>query len=386
MRVALTEHIDKSPDKLLLRGQVGTVHSWVWLENEPRPSVVYVKFEGATWQLDGIGEPGLYPIRPRTGEWYLDGRRQVKMLKVNRTQLPLAPAYSMTVHASQGKTLRAVLLDLNIDKIFDPNIGTVASTRVRSRYDVLILRPFPAWLYQRNTSDGPDLLLRQLRGHAIDWAAYRDAKRPCSTCQTCREVLPMDMYPHQQWEKVRANQLGICTACKTGVDPKRRRKLEAESLQKHQCFGCETMKIAEAFPRAQLVGTQDETSRKCLKCLQASRTEMQCRRCAEIKPQAEFEASMVTMPVKGILCLACQTHINQQAIRQWGGFFKCKTCSSIFPNFAEGAAQRCLNCSSRDSWQKGEQTCRNQHCKRKWKEAQSEGKKRQRYCPDCRRK
>ena len=103
------------------------------------PSVVYLKFEGAKWQLEGVSEPGVYPIVARTADWWLDKGRKVKVLKVKRTQLPLTPAYAMTAHASQGKTLVAVLLDLNVDKKMDPTIGPVAATRVRSRHDVLIL-------------------------------------------------------------------------------------------------------------------------------------------------------------------------------------------------------------------------------------------------------
>ena len=67
MRVALTEHIDRSPDKQLLRGKTGIVHSWVWPDNDPRPSVVYVKFDDADWQLQGVEERGLYPIARRSG-------------------------------------------------------------------------------------------------------------------------------------------------------------------------------------------------------------------------------------------------------------------------------------------------------------------------------
>ena len=85
MRVALTEHVDRSEDKQLLRGTVGIVHSWVWEDNKPRPSVVYLKFEDAKWQLDGTEEPGIYPIVPRTQEWHLDKSRKVKILKVKRT-------------------------------------------------------------------------------------------------------------------------------------------------------------------------------------------------------------------------------------------------------------------------------------------------------------
>jgi hypothetical protein len=60
MPVALTHHLNRSPDKMLLKGTRGYVHSWVWPDNDRlahrMPSCVYVKFEGATWQLDGIDE------------------------------------------------------------------------------------------------------------------------------------------------------------------------------------------------------------------------------------------------------------------------------------------------------------------------------------------
>ena len=84
MPVALTEHIDRAEDKLLLRGKRGIVHSWLWPEGQPRPSIVYVKFEGAEWQLEGLEEPGLYPVVPKTKSWYLDKGRKVKTLKVVR--------------------------------------------------------------------------------------------------------------------------------------------------------------------------------------------------------------------------------------------------------------------------------------------------------------
>jgi hypothetical protein len=57
--VALTEHIDRAEDKQLLRGKTGIVHSWVWPEGQARPSIVYVEFEGAEWQLEGLEEPGV---------------------------------------------------------------------------------------------------------------------------------------------------------------------------------------------------------------------------------------------------------------------------------------------------------------------------------------
>ena len=184
MRVALTDHLDRSPDKLLLRGRAGHVHSWVWPENDRLPRVVYVKFQDAAhWSLEGIEEPGVYPIHPVKRQWYLDANREKKVLKVTRTQLPLTPAYAMTAHASQGKTLSAVLLDLNVDKRVDGTFGTVAASRVRHREDVLILRPFPRWLFCRGAADGPTLLLQILRGEQVDWEGYKEARFPSAQCQ-----------------------------------------------------------------------------------------------------------------------------------------------------------------------------------------------------------
>ena len=57
MPVALTDHIDRSPDKQLLRGKVGSIHSWVLEEQETStfregvrilkklPKIVLVKFQ-----------------------------------------------------------------------------------------------------------------------------------------------------------------------------------------------------------------------------------------------------------------------------------------------------------------------------------------------------
>ena len=140
MRVVLADHLDRAEDKLLLRGSAGRVHSWVWKENDLRPTCVYVKFDGATWQLDGAPEPGLYPVYPARKVWKLDAKRKKPVLKIARTQLPLAPAYAITAHGSQGKTLPAALVDFNVDKRTDVTFGTVAASRVRSREDVLILR------------------------------------------------------------------------------------------------------------------------------------------------------------------------------------------------------------------------------------------------------
>lgn len=148
--------------------------------------VVYVKFDNAAWKLEGINEAGVYPIRPITRPWELDKKRQKSILRVWRKQLPITPAYAMTAHASQGKTLPAVMVDLNVDSRVDGTFGVVAASRIRDRDDVLIVRPFPLWLFNRGPAEGPLYLLKHLRKEQIDWVAFRDAKAPEASCAQCK--------------------------------------------------------------------------------------------------------------------------------------------------------------------------------------------------------
>ena len=136
--VMLTEHYDRNPEKQLLKGRIGYVKSWVLDEREDSeydenarylkypPQTVLVRFfewvrvdgkkveKPCSWTLDGMSEPGVYPIQPWPRSWYLDQRRDNPVLKVSRFQLPLAPAYSITAHGSQGQTLRSAIIDLQI--------------------------------------------------------------------------------------------------------------------------------------------------------------------------------------------------------------------------------------------------------------------------------
>jgi len=99
--VALTDHLDRSPDKQLLRGKVGTIHSWKLSDTEDSaweddvrilhefPEVVYVKFANCSWQIEGAPEPGVYPVPTVKRDWHLDKGRQYPQLAIQREQLPL---------------------------------------------------------------------------------------------------------------------------------------------------------------------------------------------------------------------------------------------------------------------------------------------------------
>ena len=364
------------------------MHSWVWPENDQLPKVVYVKFDEATWQLDGIDEPGVYPIHPITKPWYLDKSRQPAVLLIRRTQIPLTPAYAMTAHSSQGKTLPAVLLDLNVEQRVDTTFGTVAASRVRSRYDCLILRPFPRWLFNRGASDGPGLLLQTLRGEHIDWAAYREGRLPFATCSHCQQVRTLDGFEHQQWDKVRANCPAMCMRCKHGENGPHTRKLDT-GIMKYVCSICKLNKIEDAYPRAQLKAESlvPGAGRKCLSCCRAVKR-LQCCECGNNKDAAEFHASMLTLPSSAVACKACQEQIMSKLYRKLRkSWFTCRGCGQIYPTTVaseQDRQSRCLNCASRGTRQKDEQTCKNKSCKRKWHEKQIKGQARKQLCPDCR--
>ena len=121
--MALTNHLDRSPDKRLLRGRVGYVHSWSLNSTENSkpengvrilqklPKVVFVKFYGSDgeelqWRLPGTPENGVYPVTVKKKSWYFDKGRMHPVLRITRCQLPLAPAFAMTAHAAQGQTFK----------------------------------------------------------------------------------------------------------------------------------------------------------------------------------------------------------------------------------------------------------------------------------------
>jgi hypothetical protein len=100
MPVSLTGHIDRNPEKNLLRGRIGYVDSWVLGEREDSvfeddarfllypPKALLVRYydwaerddalvqEPCAWCMEGMDECGVYPIKPWKRPWFLDLTRQ----------------------------------------------------------------------------------------------------------------------------------------------------------------------------------------------------------------------------------------------------------------------------------------------------------------------
>ena len=271
------------------------------------------------------------------------------------------------------------MLDFNVDSKTHAAYGTVVASRVRSRKDVLILRPFPLC----GAAEGPELLLRKLKGEIFDWEAMREARWPKARCHKCKEPKSIDLFAWAQWELVRANRDATCLACQHANNDKKALKRnfnDKEAMQKRvQCAGCGVIKIEEAFPRAQLVQPNAESRRQCTSC-RSSLRELTCTNCRQRKEAAEFSSSMRTMPDDAVACLACQQGVHGKAKRLRTGWFFCRSCEQSFPDTAVGneSSSSCLNCSSRARRQDGWQTCRNKSCNKRF-QAADKG-----LCPACR--
>ena len=295
MPVAMTDHIDRSVDKRLLRGRVGYVHSWVLADDEKSvfengkrvlrklPKVVYVKFfdskgKPLSWQLPGMKEPGVYPIVPVRRDWFLDKGRLHPQLKIRRRQLPLTPAFAMTAHAAQGQTFsKGAIVDLNIGGSSSTMSSYVAMTRVERREDLLIYRPFPLELFNKGQKPGMDLLLRVWRhDKTIDWEAIEKEHMPSKFCPNCRCVKKKQLYHKTEWKRTdKDNHLvGNCMMCMA------RHTADGEPCQ---CTVCWTWLPEDAFPEHQR-SWQSSHNRVCMGCVE----KRVCKKCDVLKCAFEF--------------------------------------------------------------------------------------------------
>ena len=234
MPVAMSDHIDRSEDKRLLRGRVGWVDSWVLgddeqsvFENGKRilrkmPEVVYVQFlnkkgKPCGWKVDGVKKKGVYPILPITMEWFLDKGRPHPQLKIHRRQLPLTPASGMIAHSAQGQIFsNGAVVDLCIGGSSSTMSSYVALTRVERREDLLILRPFPLDIFSKGQKTGMELLLRTWRGDKdIDWPKIEKELMPCKRCPTCGFVKLKTSYTETEFKRLDDNNVlvGSCRLC-----------------------------------------------------------------------------------------------------------------------------------------------------------------------------
>jgi len=131
--------------------------------------MVFIRFEGAKWQVDGLPR-GVYPVKPVKRRWVLAIGRPNPKLHIDRWQLPLAPAFAITAHASQEQTLGSAIVDARIGSESSPVAMYVALTRVKFKETLFIYRPSPLSSFTKKALLSQDSFLKHSRQEALDWS------------------------------------------------------------------------------------------------------------------------------------------------------------------------------------------------------------------------
>ena len=195
--------------------------------------------------------------------------------KLIGTKIPLAPAYAITAHSSQGRTLAAAIIDLQLGRGVNRIASYVAMTRVRKRTDLLVYRPLDRELFTQGPPSGPSLLLKHLRGDRIDWTAIEDEHVPKRKCHgTCGLVRFKEDFGAREWKN---KQDPHCTACM--------RKL-TDAGTPWRCARCRKFCAEKAFCDTAL-SHQTLQRRVCSECANYHRPR-RCHLCACNKEEHEF--------------------------------------------------------------------------------------------------
>jgi len=314
-----------------------------------------------------------------------------------------------------------------------PMSSYVAFTRVSRKEDLLIFRPFERKLFNRGNQEGPELLLRVLRGEMIDWEAIEAKHMPSYMCCGCETKQFKFEFSEQQLHCHEGRR--FCKPCE---------KILSCNGERKQCCKCEEWKSEESF-EAKIWRMHLCKKRCCRACAEVR----ECGECGERKPkdlfdeqewkQAEWKQrtgrrgntrgrcrTCTTENPMLKLCAGCGENLPEYCFseRMWGKVaaqkVKCKDCCKGAEH-TEGVCTKCGQsyarhyfsdqqwlhvgrgkrkcrscCTAPNSPQKlGEWTCIRHNCKKTlpkalfslWMEGKSKQQQRYRYvCNQCFRK
>ena len=242
----------------------------------------------------------------------------------------LAPQFAITAHVAQGQTIKeGVMTDLCIGPMGNPFTVYVAITRVQGRGKLLIFRPFDAAPFQKGIGLGRDLLLRHLRGDAINWQALLAKYCEERVCSTCAERKQSTAFTPGQWKRSDTDR--VCRECT---------KHYADAGTPWQCNVCKLWHVEANFPEKHRQ-RQCSFFRVCLTC----EMKKPCFKCGVAKPEAEFgPAAWKARNADRRCCRECTTKQR--------GCWQCSQCSERKPRAEFTAWQQ-----SRKHTQDGTQVC-----------------------------
>ena len=390
MPVVLTDHLDRG-EKQLLRGCHATIHSWVVDEDEGAvadaaevtlrrmPRQIVLDFHTDAWTLKSMPGPGLYPIAPRQRVWFLDAYRKKPVLGVRRKQFLISPGLASTAHAAQGRSLDAVIADLQEGRNVSWMSSYVAITRVKTRRGLLIYRPFELKPYTQGEMEGTKHLLAKLRGEEVPWAEIEAELMPRKVCSRCSalkekaEFTPTEFkgkdgpsFCRECTEELKEAGEKWCTECKTwaALGPRtpeneaRGGRVFVRTSKCERCAGPATARKSRKESGAWQEKVQEKFKIRCAKCKNFLKTEAEvaanqydskgagekfCRTCARDEPQAKAEAAnrkrKAEADAKPLTCAACG-----------GAFADTKHLKQTQKEHRKATGKRvvCGDCSKRD--------------------------------------
>ena len=301
------------------------------------PLCIYIKFEGATWQVHSKLPPGVFPLRGVQRSWVVNRQTEAK---VRRKGFQLLPDFACTAHMVQGMTLAGLMADCGdvLDNVAlkDMLAAYVALSRVRSADTLLLLRAFSMQLFQQGPPPGPHCLMKLLRARCAsngdkssynlqeaisEYSVLMQAKEDDKSarkeegkkwqCFDCGFEYPAEGFGAKsaRTEEVFAKCIGpgcwiACLACAASHNLARER--QGLPVELRQCDLCLQTKSSVYF-----AGEPDEVL-WCAQCeLQREYKRTECRVCHKVKKIKEFPNLAQTGVVVGKndglpICLTCK--------------------------------------------------------------------------------
>jgi hypothetical protein len=393
MPVALTDHVDRNPEKNLLRGRVGYIDSWVladeesscfedgtrilqhmvkavlvqfkeWVENE-KGELVY---NPCKWTIAGIDRPGVYPIAPWKRSWHLDQRRIKPVLEVKRLQVPLAPAYAVTAHGAQGQTLPACIVDLELGRGVNNIASYVAMTRVRKREHLLIYRDFSLEPFCQGGPEGPTLLLKTLKREYVDWKAVEEKHIPQRKCRGfCMCMRLKDEFSALEW---RNQEDPHCKACV--------QKRQNQGTP-YRCTRCRNWFTENSFAESMMYNKVAQ--RLCQNCVANSQQKpRKCSHCGIEKAKEQFTPALWNKCKKDRKCIDCMAGRKCCECDTQGDQHMFARCEWDKPH----DQRKCLECMTKRCSRCRTDKRRPMYAMDQWKLL--DGDVTDRFCYDCNRK
>ena len=168
----------------------------------------------------------MYPLKPTSKSWAVN--KNTGMPKITRKGFVMVPDYASTAFMIQGATLEAMIADCgdlwkDACSLSRRNNAYVILSRVKQASGILLLRAFPAKVFQQGEPPGPRCLFKLLRSR-FDEDSGQLLQKPNAEygpADAEKEYLELD----EKWKRAnkksheRSWPCGLCGVCLLYTSP-----------------------------------------------------------------------------------------------------------------------------------------------------------------------